>query len=254
MPTEPGRNGCIARSSDSASTTTSSGATTPLGTGAEDAAADLSRPRGFFRRRHTLTDATVAALDASAALIVLCSTVAATRPAVNEEVRLFRSRHPERPVIPVIIEGTYPDNFPPALRYELAADGSRHRPPGDDPRARSAGERATARRSASPNASPGWSELSSDEIFRRAERRRAGGRRVSAMPWLAGVLPHARNRRERQRRLCLASAQDQRGVPRRHARSLHQHGQPRRQRRAILFAAASGDARLPGGGRRACWR
>ena len=54
----------------------------------------------------------------------MCSTVAATRPAVNEEVRLFRSRHPDRPVIPVIIEGTYPANFPPALRFALAADGS----------------------------------------------------------------------------------------------------------------------------------
>jgi hypothetical protein len=46
---------------------------------------------------HALTEATVTALDASAALIVLCSTVSAGRPAVNEELRLFRSRHPDRP-------------------------------------------------------------------------------------------------------------------------------------------------------------
>jgi hypothetical protein len=59
----------------------------------------------------TLTAATVAALDSSAALLVLCSTVSASRAAVNEEVRLFRSRHPDRPVIPVIIDGTPPDNF-----------------------------------------------------------------------------------------------------------------------------------------------
>ena len=77
-----------------------------------------------FSGGHTLTDATIAALDASAALIVLCSLTAATRPAVNEEVRLFRTRHPGRPVIPVIIDGTYPDNFPPALRVELAPDGT----------------------------------------------------------------------------------------------------------------------------------
>ena len=80
----------------------------------------IFRDREDFSGGHTLTEATVAALDASAALIVLCSTVSAGRPAVNEEVRLFRARHPDRPVIPVIIEGTYPDNFPPALRYELA--------------------------------------------------------------------------------------------------------------------------------------
>jgi len=55
---------------------------------------------------------------------VLCSTVSAGRPAVNEEARLFRSRHPDRPVIPVIIDGTWPDNFPTALRYQIAADGS----------------------------------------------------------------------------------------------------------------------------------
>jgi tetratricopeptide (TPR) repeat protein len=83
----------------------------------------IFRDREDFSGGHTLTAATVAALDASAALLVLCSTVSATRPAVNEEVRLFRSRHPDRPVIPVILGGTPPDNFPPALRYELAVDG-----------------------------------------------------------------------------------------------------------------------------------
>src|SRR5215510_6693385 len=72
----------------------------------------IFRDREDFSGGHSLTDATVAALDASAALIVLCSTVAATRPAVNEEVRLFRARHPERPVIPVIVEGDWPDNAP----------------------------------------------------------------------------------------------------------------------------------------------
>jgi hypothetical protein len=68
----------------------------------------IFRDREDFSGSHSLTDATVAALDASAALIVLCSPVAASRPAVNEEVRLFRSRHPDRPVIPVIIDGTAP--------------------------------------------------------------------------------------------------------------------------------------------------
>jgi hypothetical protein len=72
----------------------------------------IFRDREDFSGGHSLTDATIAALDASSALIVLCSTVAATRPAVNEEVWLFRSRHPDRPVIPVIVEGTWPDNAP----------------------------------------------------------------------------------------------------------------------------------------------
>ena len=84
----------------------------------------IFRDREDFSGGHTLTEATVAALDASAALVVLCSTASAERPAVNEEVRLFRMRHPDRPVIPVIIEGMYPENFPPALRYELTPDGT----------------------------------------------------------------------------------------------------------------------------------
>jgi tetratricopeptide (TPR) repeat protein len=84
----------------------------------------IFRDREDFSGGHSLTDATVAALDASAGLVVLCSPISATRPAVNEEVRLFHARHPDRPVIPVIVAGTWPDNFPPALRFELNADGS----------------------------------------------------------------------------------------------------------------------------------
>jgi hypothetical protein len=75
----------------------------------------IFRDREDFAAGHALTEATIAALDQSAALIVLCSTIAAGRPAVNEEVRLFRSRQPDRPVIPVIVDGTYPDNFPPGV-------------------------------------------------------------------------------------------------------------------------------------------
>ena len=63
----------------------------------------IFRDREDFTGGHTLAAATIAALDQSAALVVLCSAVAATRPAVNEEVRLFRSRHPDRPVIPVMM-------------------------------------------------------------------------------------------------------------------------------------------------------
>lgn len=47
----------------------------------------IFRDREDFAGGHSLTAATLAALDQSAALIVLCSPIAATRPAVNEEVR-----------------------------------------------------------------------------------------------------------------------------------------------------------------------
>jgi tetratricopeptide (TPR) repeat protein len=84
----------------------------------------IFRDRDDFAGGHTLGEATVAALDQSAALVVLCSPTAAHRPAVNEEIRLFRWRHPQRPVIPVIIAGEAHESFPPALRHEIAADGT----------------------------------------------------------------------------------------------------------------------------------
>lgn len=143
----------------------------------------IFRDREDFSGGHSLTDATIAALDASAALIVLCSTVAATRPAVNEEVRLFRWRHPERPVIPVIIDGTYPDNFPPALRFEIGADGSvlTDRPItilGPDLR-----ETADGRSLGLSKIVAGLTGVAPDDIYRRAER----ATRQSQRRWIAGL-------------------------------------------------------------------
>ena len=65
----------------------------------------IFRDRGDFSPGLTLTDQTLAALDASAALIFVCSPSAAKSHNVNEEVRLFRSRHPDRPLVPVIVDG-----------------------------------------------------------------------------------------------------------------------------------------------------
>jgi tetratricopeptide (TPR) repeat protein len=137
----------------------------------------IFRDRDDFTGGHSLTDATIAALDAAAALIVLCSSVAATRPAVNEEVRLFRSRHPDRPVIPVIIDGTYPDHFPPALRFEVAADGSVTEQPvtilGPDLRDTGDGKALGLAKIIA-----GLTGVSPDDIFRRAERERRRKGRV----------------------------------------------------------------------------
>ena len=48
----------------------------------------------------TPTQQTLAALEASRALIVICSPASAKSSYVAEQIRLFRSRHPERPVHP----------------------------------------------------------------------------------------------------------------------------------------------------------
>jgi hypothetical protein len=144
----------------------------------------IFRDREDFSGGTTLTAATVAALDASAAVLVLCSTVSASRPAVNEEVRLFRSRHPDRPVIPVIIDGTPPDNFPPALRYELAADGTITDHPvtvlGPDLRDSGDGKSLGLAKVIA-----GLIGIGTDEVFRRAERARK--RRNRFWGALAGV-------------------------------------------------------------------
>ena len=139
----------------------------------------IFRDREDFSGGHTLTDATMEALDASAALIVLCSPVAASRPAVNEEVRLFRSRHPDRPAIPVIIDGSVPENFPPALRFELAADGSVTDRPmtilGPDLRDSADGKALGLAKTIG-----GLTGLSADDVFRRAERARRRQTRIWA--------------------------------------------------------------------------
>ena len=67
--------------------------------------APVFRDREDFTAGHTLSEQTLAALDASATLIVICSPKAAQSHYVNEEIRLFKERHPERPVIPVIVDG-----------------------------------------------------------------------------------------------------------------------------------------------------
>jgi len=144
----------------------------------------IFRDREDFSGGHALTDATVAALDASSALIVLCSPVAAGRPAVNEEVRLFRSRNSDRPVIPVVVDGVFPDNFPPALRYAIASDGTVTDQPvtilGPDLR-----ESGDGKLLGLAKVVAGLIGVSSDDIFRRAERARR--RRNRFWAGLAGV-------------------------------------------------------------------
>jgi tetratricopeptide (TPR) repeat protein len=87
----------------------------------------------IYSERDDLSDAAVAALDASAALIVLCSASSAGRPDIDEVARVFRMRHPDRPVIPVLLDGTSPAGVPPALRCELPADGTVTDRPADFP-------------------------------------------------------------------------------------------------------------------------
>jgi hypothetical protein len=95
----------------------------------------ICRDRNDFDAGGGLREKTVEALDASAALIVLASPDAAESPYVNDEVRLFKARHPVRPVVPLIVDGA-PGNperecFPPALRFAVTPDGAVTETPSD---------------------------------------------------------------------------------------------------------------------------
>lgn len=120
----------------------------------------------------------MAALDDASALILLASPASANSKSVDEEVRLFLSRHPDRPLIPLILAGEpgNPDHecFPPALQKAgdiLAAD---LRETGDGPELALA--KVVARLIGLPP----------DEIFRRAERERR--RRARFRYAIVGIL------------------------------------------------------------------
>jgi tetratricopeptide (TPR) repeat protein len=85
----------------------------------------IYRDRDDVTARDTPTRQTLAVLDASQALIVVCSPAAAASHYVTEVIRLFKSRHPERPVIPLIVDGRAGevDCFPPSLRFKLNSEG-----------------------------------------------------------------------------------------------------------------------------------
>src|SRR5262249_7046244 len=88
----------------------------------------ISRDREDFSARHSLTEQTLAALEASEFLIVICSPNAAQSPYVNEEIRSFKAMCRAECVIPVIVDGEPGDPergcFPSALRFKLGSHGT----------------------------------------------------------------------------------------------------------------------------------
>ncbi len=150
------------------------------------------RDRDDFTAGHTLTEQTLAALDASHALIVLCSSSAAKSQYVNEEVRLFKSRHSDRPVVPLIVAGKPGDAelecFPPALKFELDTKGRVTKKP-IELLAADAREDGDGKALALAKIVAGLLDVSSDEVFRRSEReRRRKGRVRNAIIAVLAIL------------------------------------------------------------------
>jgi hypothetical protein len=141
----------------------------------------IFRDRDEFTAGHTLTGQTRAAIDSSAALIVLCSPAGAKSYYVNEEIRLFKSQHPERPVIPVIVDGKPGDRktecFPPALRFKVGTNGLISTEL-DEVVAADVREEADGRDLALAKVVARLLGLGTDDVFRRAERARRRSVRI----------------------------------------------------------------------------
>lgn len=135
----------------------------------------IFRDRDDFSAGNSLTQQTLAALEASEFLIVICSPNAAKSPYVNEEIRRFKALGRGARIIPVIIEGEPGDArqecFPPVLRFKLGADGAltgEH----EEPIAADARPRGDGKENAKQKVVAGLLGVGLDEIRRRADRAR----------------------------------------------------------------------------------
>jgi hypothetical protein len=136
----------------------------------------IFRDREDFSAGGSLNEQSIAALDASAALVVLCSPASANSHYVNEEIRLFRHRHPDRPIVPVIMAGK-PDGgkqecFPLALKFELDAEGQITDRSAPAPLAADVREEGDGRDLAAAKVVASLIGLPSDEVYQRAKRER----------------------------------------------------------------------------------
>ena len=89
----------------------------------------IFRPRALTLSGAALPTDIATALDKSAALLLVCTSMAAGDRAVGEAVRYFKHRYPDRPIIPVITDKALGTGLPPALRFALNADGGLSRDP-----------------------------------------------------------------------------------------------------------------------------
>lgn len=76
----------------------------------------IFRDREEFAAAHDLSAEVRTALEASRSLIVVCSPAAAASLWVSREIDLFRSLHPDRPILAALREGEPAQSLPPALR------------------------------------------------------------------------------------------------------------------------------------------
>jgi tetratricopeptide (TPR) repeat protein len=87
----------------------------------------MFRDSADFAADHPPSEQTLAALEASQFLIVICSPNAAKSRYVNEEIRRFKMLRGAHSIIPVIVGGQpgelERECLPPAVRFKIGADG-----------------------------------------------------------------------------------------------------------------------------------
>jgi hypothetical protein len=151
----------------------------------------IFRDRDDFPAGHSLTEQTLAALEASQFLIVLCSPDAAQSQYVNEEIRCFKALGRPARVINVIVAGEPGDPerecFPPAVRFKVGADGAiteeRENPIAADARPQGDGKEAAKQKVVA-----GLLGVGLGEITRRAERARKRRNRIRTSAAVAAML------------------------------------------------------------------
>jgi tetratricopeptide (TPR) repeat protein len=154
----------------------------------------IFRDRNDFVAGDSLNEQTLEALSRSAALILLASPHSAQSFYVNEEVRLFKSLYPERPVVPLILDGEpgggARECFPPALRFKLDAQGALTQEPENNILAADLRETGDGFDLALAKVAARLIGLAPDDLYRRAERerRRLGRLRAKIAAVLAALV------------------------------------------------------------------
>jgi tetratricopeptide (TPR) repeat protein len=143
----------------------------------------IFRDRDDFSAGHSLTEQTLAALEASQFLVVLCSPDAARSKYVNEEIRHFKGMGRVDRVIPIIVDGKPEDSerecFPAALRFKIGSDGALTKER-EEPIAADARPEGDGKEIAKLKVVAGLLGLGLDEVVRRAERARQRHNRLLA--------------------------------------------------------------------------
>ena len=160
----------------------------------------IFRDRDELPSTGDLTGKVRAALEASNALVVICSPYAAASPWVNEEIRTFKMLGRAERIFPFIVDGEpnasdrpalgLPECFPPTLRFAVAADG-KLTDRRSDPLAADAREGKDGRSNSRLKLIAGLLGIGFDDLRRRELARKQRRRQIGVLACLVACLATA---------------------------------------------------------------